>query len=89
MQRGILFPIPLNLHIIFVAFSLIFLTISFIRERYIYKPFLLAGIMGTLLVYIDDSTTFFFLLGGLEFTILIITIITMRQAYKKRNKKRI
>jgi hypothetical protein len=88
MQRGILFPLPLNIHIIFAAISLVFLTISFIRERYSYKLFLLAGVMGTLLVYADDSTPFFFFLGGLEFTILIITIITMRQAYKKRNKKK-
>lgn len=88
MQKGILFPIPLSYHIAFVALSFIFLTISFIIKRHSYKLFLLAGVMGTLLVYADDSSTFFFLLGGFEFIILIITIITMRKAQKNQNSNK-
>ena len=85
MAHGILFPLPLNYHLIYVAVSVIVLIISYIHSRHLYKLFLMSGIVGTLLVYADDSRTFFVLLGSLEFTVLIITIIMMRRSYKSKN----
>ncbi len=74
-----------NYHVAFVFICVVFLIICYIFRRRSYQPLLILGIASTLLVYITDTKTLFYILGIEEFVILFMIIAQMMQ-YSKEEK---
>lgn len=71
MRHSILFPMPLWMHIIFVVFSVIMMTVNFWYKKQVYKLILAADIAGTLLVYACHGKTALMILGIAEILLYI------------------
>ena len=87
MVQSSLLPIPFNYLVIYVVFSVIALTISFIRTRHLYKLSLTAGVLVLFALYWINDKTIFYIFGGIEFILLIITIFGMKKASKLQKNK--
>ena len=82
MEHSIIFPLPLSFHIGFVLISVILLILCYKKRRYAYELYMLIGIVSTLLVYIDESKLFFYLLGLEEVILFIMTVADMVKVSK-------
>lgn len=72
MRHSILFPMPLWMHIIFAAVSVIMMTASFCYKKQVYKLVLAADIAGTLFVYACPDRTALMILGIIEILLYIV-----------------
>ena len=82
MEHSIRFPLPFNLHIGFVIFSIIMLILCFKRRKYMYELYMMIGIASTLLIYVSESKPFFYILGLEEIILLGLTILDMVKVSK-------
>ncbi|MCM1577661.1 MAG: hypothetical protein NC078_02525, partial [Ruminococcus sp.] len=94
MNHSIKFPLPFDLHLGFVIFSVIMLILCFKRRRYAYDLFMLIGIAGTMLIYVAEPKPVFYALGLAEILLLIMTVVDMaivarrNDAVEKAEKER-
>lgn len=77
MEHSIRFPLPLSIHIGFVIVSIIVLILCYKRRKYPYELYMLIGIVSTMLVYLDESKLFLYILGLEEVILFIMTVVNM------------
>lgn len=82
MEHSIRFPLPLNIHIGFVVLSIILLLLCYKKRKYAYELYMLIGIVSTMLIYLDDSKLFFYILGLEEIILFIMTVVDMAKVSK-------
>ncbi len=87
MVQSSLLPIPFNYLLIYVVISVIALIISYIRTRQLYKLSLMAGVIVLFALYWVENKTIFYIFGGVEFILLIITIVGMKKASMAQKHK--
>lgn len=77
------FPLEFSKHILFCIIGGAFFLFQYYRQGYRYQ-LLTAGAIGcTLLLYINDSTTWRYIVGVLELLLLVIIFATMSKDRKK------
>lgn len=69
------FPISLTLHIILALLALLVFGMQFIRYRKSHHLVLAIALPCTLLPYLSDNQTFFYIIGVFEFAALILSAI--------------
>ena len=79
------FPFPFSAHLIFVIVSVVLLSIQYKRKHYPYLICMIAGIISTLLSYVcSDNKVLFYILGGIQFVLIVAMIILMIKKDKKK-----
>lgn len=71
-----LFPFPFPLHVIFAIIALAFFVFRFIMEK---KPFQLifaVAVPFSLIIWVSNSRTLFYIVGLVEFVLLLAALIT-------------
>ncbi|MEG0614269.1 MAG: hypothetical protein RR540_00825 [Oscillospiraceae bacterium] len=86
MTPGIIFPLPLPIHIIFCVISLVFFIIQYMRKKNAYLLLLAIAIPSTLLIYVCKTNLMYGLLGIEEFVLLVLIIIGIARSKKKTDK---
>ncbi|MCQ2434870.1 MAG: hypothetical protein MJ062_06505 [Oscillospiraceae bacterium] len=81
------FPMGMEKHIIFCAAAAVFLLIQFIRTKYWYELVLAVTLPLSLLVYVNDSESWFYFVGILEAVLLILAFVVYCIQYSKEKKK--
>lgn len=74
-MENTLFPIKMEMHIIFAVVATLIFIVQFIRLRKKYHLVLAAAIPATLLAYVIDSRAFFYGLGIAEAAALIAALV--------------
>lgn len=82
MEHSIRFPLPLNIHIGFVAVSVILLILCYMKRKHSYELYMMIGVASTLLIYVSEAKPFFYILGLEEFILLALTVLDMRKVSK-------
>lgn len=81
------FPLEFEKHIAFCVIGFLFFVIQFFRQGFKYQLVTAIAIAGTLLLYINDSTTWRYAVGALELVLLVLIFILMTVEKKKAEQK--
>ena len=81
------FPLNFTNHMIFCAIGVVFFLFQFWRQGFKYQIMTAAAIGMTLLLYINDSTTWRYIVGIAEAVLIVAIFITMSAEKKKAEKK--
>lgn len=68
------FPLPFNIHLIFVILAVILFAVQYYRCRRTYQLLVMIAIPATLLLYINESTAWHYTMGAVEAILLIAAI---------------
>ena len=82
-----IFPIGMEKHIIFCAIAAVFFILQFIRNKYWYELVLAAAVLCSLLVYVNESTVWFYGVGVLEAVLLLTAIVVYVVQYRKKKRE--
>ena len=77
MEHSIRFPLPFNIHVGFVIFSVIMLILCYKKKKNAYELYMLIGVASTMLIYV------FYILGLEEIILFIMTVVDMVKVSKK------
>ena len=77
LMESTVFPLPFQSHLIFCVIATIFFVIQFIRMRRMYQLIFAVAVPATLLLYINESRTWFYGIGVFELVMLILAIVTV------------
>jgi len=77
LMESTVFPLPFQSHLIFCVIATIFFVIQFIRMRRMYQLVFAVAVPATLLLYINESRTWFYGIGVFELVMLILAIVTV------------
>ena len=80
------FPLSFSSHVIFCVIAVLFFLIQYIRLRYTYQLLTIFAVAGTMLLYLNDSQTFFYGVGLYELVMMILIAIFISKQ-KKANEK--
>lgn len=80
------FPLNFTNHMIFCAIGVVFFLFQFWRQGFKYQIMTAAAIGMTLLLYINDSTTWRYIVGVAEAVLIVAIFITMSAEKKKAEK---
>ena len=87
MIENLYAPFPLTLHVVFCVFSTLFLIIRFFNKRNVYYILLTVGIDLTILTQFFQNEKLILTLGIIELIILILVIVFMYIASRRRKKE--
>ncbi len=76
IEQTSLFPFPFSLHLIFCCISLIFFVYRFIREKSPYQIIMAVAIPFSLIIWLSESKTLFYMVGIVESVLLLSAFIT-------------
>ena len=76
-MKTTVFPLPFQSHLIFCVIATIFFVIQFIRLRRAYQLIFAVAVPATLLLYINDSQTWFYGIGIFELVMLLLAVVTV------------
>lgn len=79
-----IFPLPFSAHMIFVAIAFIFFLVQFIRLRYKYQLILAVASSCSALIYFQDTKTWFYGVGLVEFGLLLLALVMAIVEKRKR-----
>ena len=79
------FPITLPLHIILAMLALLVFGMQFIRYRKSHHLILAIALPCTLLPYLSDNQTFFYMIGVFEGAALILSVILSHTIDRDKN----
>ena len=77
MEHSIRFPLPFNIHVGFVIFSVIMLILCYKKKKHAYELYMLIGVASTMLIYASEAKPFFYILGLEEIILFIMTVVDM------------
>ena len=77
------FPLEFSKHIMFCIIGGVFFLFQYYRQGFKYQLISAASIAGTLLLYINDSETWRYIVGIIELLLIILVFITMSKEKKK------
>lgn len=83
MEHSIRFPLPFNIHVGFVIFSVIMLILCYKKKKNAYELYMLIGVASTMLIYVSEAKPFFYILGLEEIILFIMTVVDMVKVSKK------
>ena len=83
MEHSIRFPLPFNIHVGFVIFSVIMLILCYKKKKHAYELYMLIGVASTMLIYVSEAKPFFYILGLEEIILFIMTVVDMVKVSKK------
>ena len=81
------FPLTFEKHVAFCVIGFIFFVIQFFRQGFKYQLVTGIAIASTLLLYINESTTWRYAVGVLELVLLLLIFILMATEKKKAEQK--
>lgn len=81
------FPLVFEKHVAFCVIGFLFFVIQFFRQGFKYQLVTAVAIASTLLLYINDSTTWRYAVGVLELVLLILIFILSSSEKKKAEQK--
>lgn len=84
-MNGNVFPLPFATHLIFTVIAAVFFLVQFARLRYKYQIVMAAAVVSTLLIYANDSKTWFYGMGILELGLLLLALVL--SIVEKRSRK--
>ncbi len=87
LNHNVIFPLPMTLHIIFVALCVLFFMIMYFRKKYVYYMLLTITALSTFLIYLCPNGLPRRLLGLEELVLLVLSIIFMVKAHKQEEKE--
>ena len=70
------FPLPFNIHLIFVILAVLLFAVQYYRCRRTYQLLIMIAIPATLLLYINESTAWHYTVGAVEAVLLAAAIAT-------------
>lgn len=76
IKQASLFPFPFGLHLIFCIISLIFFVFRFVKEKSLYQLIMAIAIPFSLIIWLSDSKTLFYMVGIVEAVLLTAAFIT-------------
>lgn len=77
------FPLEFSKHIMFCIIGGVFFLFQYYRQGFKYQLISAASIAGTLLLYINDSETWRYIVGIIELLLITLVFITMSKEKKK------
>lgn len=83
MEHSIRFPLPFNIHVGFVIFSVIMLILCYKKKKHAYELYMLIGVASTMLIYVSESKPFFYILGLEEIILFALTVADMVKVSKQ------
>ncbi len=85
-MENTLFPIAMEVHIVFALISLIIFGMQFIRLRKKYYLVLAVAIPCSLLAYVIPSSSFFYWLGVAEAAAMLVALILAKTVDRDKSK---
>ncbi len=85
MMNSNIFPLPFYAHLVFCLVSFAVFMFQFVRVRKPYQIIMAAAIPATLLIYLNESRTWFYIVGIAEAVLIAAAIVTLFLG--KKNKK--
>ncbi len=86
------FPLTFNQHLIFVCIAVVFVLLQFIRQKYWYQPFVIAAMAGSMLIYVSESSAWYYAVGVLELLLMltagVLYIVQARKLAKAEKAKK-
>ena len=70
------FPLPFNIHLIFVILAVALFAFQYYRCRRTYQLLIMIAVPVTLLLYINESTAWHYAIGAVEAILIIGAIVT-------------
>lgn len=80
-----IFPLPFTVHLVFSCIAFLFFIFQFTRVKHKYQLIMAVAIPATLLLYVNSSKTWFYILGIAEFILMAGALITA--IIEKRKEK--
>ena len=81
-----LFPFPFKFHLVVVIISFIFFAVSFIRYKKPYQLIFAIAVPLSLLIWkVGDNKSMFYIIGAIEFALILIAFITAIIFRPKKN----
>ncbi|MDE5648993.1 MAG: hypothetical protein K2I33_03720 [Oscillospiraceae bacterium] len=80
-----IFPLPFSVHLVFSCIAFLFFIFQFTRVKRKYQLIMAVAVPATLLLYVNSSKTWFYILGIAEFILMIAALITA--IIEKRKEK--
>lgn len=81
------FPLEMDKHIVFCIIGILFFLFQFFRQGFKYQLMTAFAIGATLLLYVNDSTSWRYFIGVLELVLIIAIFIVMSVEKKKAEQK--
>lgn len=69
------FPLTFQQHLIFCIVAVLFLVLQFVRQRYWYQLVIAGAIAGSLLIYVNENTGWFYSVGVAELLLMLVAIV--------------
>lgn len=80
-----IFPLPFTVHLVFSCIAFLFFIFQFTRVKHKYQLIMAVAVPATLLLYVNSSKTWFYILGIAEFILMAGALITA--IIEKRKEK--
>ena len=81
------FPLAMDKHIIFCIIGFVFFMFQFFRQGFKYQVMSAVAIAATLLLYVNDSTSWRYFIGVVELILIILIFVVMTSEKKKAEQK--
>lgn len=81
------FPLDMDKHIVFCIVGILFFLFQFFRQGFKYQLMTAFAIGATLLLYVNDSTAWRYIIGAAELVLIIAIFIVMSIEKKKAEQK--
>lgn len=83
IEQASLFPFPFSLHLIFCCISVAFFIFQFVREKAPYQLIMAVAIPFSLVIWLSEGKTLFYMVGIVEAVLLVSAFVTSIVCKKK------
>ena len=87
-MENAVFPLPFEIHLIFVCVAIILFIFRFATQRRTYQLLMGSAIAASLLLYVNTGRTWFMCVGVIELVLIVGAIVSSIMDSRKRKAKK-